>query len=217
MAALNGLERLGQERAIKSIDHFVTDTSPSSEVLHAARHARAVLQDRNDLELLEVLARVFDNTSPVLDPKVDYEKVFGLSRMNHIAKGLSVALGERDVGHWEDFVTRLDGICDILNRHLFDKHGPAMSLSDEKARAMSRQDYGNRLVMTEFRKRFPVLQPLMQTIHDMRYDATTAHPEDSDGTGKPGLEESDATLAIEQFKKLFTVYVEAVTAQQPTV
>jgi hypothetical protein len=148
---------------------------------------------------------------------VDYEKVFGLSRIRNIAKGLSLALGERDACHWDDFVTRLDGICDILNRHLFDKHWSAMSLSEEKARAMSRQDYGNRLLKPEFRNRFPVLQPLMLTIHDMRYDATTAHAEDSDGTGKPGLEESDATLAIEQFKKLFTVYIEAVTAQQPTV
>ena len=217
LTTLNCLERLGHESAITAIEQFVADTSPSNEVLHAARHARAVLQGRNDLELLEVLAKIFDDTSPVLDPKVDYEKVFGLSRMKHLAKGLSDALGERDVSHWEDFVTRLDGICDILNRHLFDRHWSAMKLSKEKASAMSMQNYGNRLPMAEFRNRFPVLQPLMQTIHDMRYDATTAHPEDSDGTGKPGLEESDATLAIEQFKKLFTLYVEAVTAQQPTV
>ena len=216
VAALNSLERLGQERAIKSIDQFVTDTSPSNEVLHAARHARAVLQNRNDLELLEVLARIFDDGSPVLDPKVDYEKLFGLSRMKRLAKGLSESLLLKENGYWEEFVTKLDGICDMLNRHLFDKHWAAMGLPEEKARALSKREYGNRLSISEFRNSFPVLQPLMQTINDMRNAATTAHQEDSDGTEKPGLEEDDASLAIEQFKNLFTRYVEAVTVPQPT-
>jgi hypothetical protein len=59
----------------------------------------------------------------------------------------------------------------------------------------------------------PVTTGIMQNalaIHQLRKEATTPHPEDSDGSGKTGINESDAKWAFEQFQRLLPLYVQRV-------
>ena len=48
-------------------------------------------------------------------------------------------------------------------------------------------------------------------IHALRDEATTAHAEDRDGTGKPGLTETEATLAKKQFIHVYPRYIDQCT------
>ncbi len=77
---------------------------------------------------------------------------------------------------------------------------------------MARQDYANRLYMAEFKKAFPAVQPLLVSIFRMRYEARGPHHEDRDGTEKPGVSQTDADLALEQFKSAFEKLVQKLAA-----
>jgi hypothetical protein len=212
IAALRCLEKLGKKESLGAIDDYVKQTSAAGEILKAARKAKLVLQERNDLEFFDVLLKIFEADSPVLDPSLNYEAVFGNSRMNRLGSALAKSLEQREVGHWDDFVTRLDGVCEVLVRHVFEKYWSAMKLDEAKGLMMAKKEYANRLEISEFKNTFRSIQPLLLSIHQMRKDATTAHVENADGGEKPGFQESDADLALREFKKMFPEYMATVQA-----
>ena len=207
IAALQCLGKLGKKESVGVIDEFVKRTSAAGDIQKASRQAKLVLQDRNDLEMFGVLSQIFEGNVAILDTSINYEEVFGNSRMKRIRCRLAEALAQLDVGHWDDFVTCLDGVCDILSRHAFEKCWAAMKLAEAKGQMMAKKDYANRLGMAEFKNTFPSIQPLLLSIHQMRGNAETAHAEDSDGSGKPGLDKLDADLSLSQFKKAFPEYI----------
>jgi len=211
VAALDCLANLKSRKAILVIDEFVAETSPSGDVLQAARHAKAVLMDRKDLSLREVLAEVFPDDSVVFDLSIDYQVIFG-ARLARIARALSEAITQHQSCHWDDFVTKLDGLCELIVRHIYDKYPHLLGIDQVQAQKMVRRDYANRLSMSQFRQAFPAAQPLLESIHATRYEATTAHVEDRDGSEKPGVGREEAELSLEQFRMAFTKMVSTLTA-----
>jgi hypothetical protein len=214
VAALLCLEHMGEPSVISHIDEFIAETSPSDSILQAARHAKMTLEGRADLELVEVLSRILPLDSPALEPSIDYAKEFGAFRVKHLAGGLQDAIGQWEAGHWDDYVTKLSGVCEALSRHLFETRHAAMGLEKGHAAKLARGPYRNRLDISEFRKAFGSIHARMVSIYQLRGEAETAHVEDSDGTGKPGLQKADAELARDEFRKLFGEYASLVAADQ---
>ena len=211
VAALDCLAQLGNRKAIPVIDAFVSETSTSGDVLQAARHAKAVLMERKDLRLREVIAEAFPDDSPVFDLGIAYDAVFGV-RLGRITKYLSVAMEHYRSGRWDPFVTQLDGVCDTLVRHVYENYPGLLGIEPVLAHSMARQDYPNRLAMSQFKKAFLPAQPLLESIHAIRGEATVAHIEDSDGVEKPGVEQEEADLALDQFRSAFTTLVTAMAS-----
>ena len=209
VAALDCLSKLGNREAIAVIDSFVEETSPSGDVLREARHAKAVLLDRKDVALREILADIFPDESPVFALEVDYHDVFGV-KLQRVARALGQAMEQYHSNHWDDFITKLDGVCDLIVRHIYDKHAELLGLDDTRAHAMAQQDYGNRLSMSQFKNTFSAVQPLLEAIHAMRNEATTTHVEDRDGAEKPGVGPDEGALCLEQFRALFPKIVTAI-------
>jgi len=167
--------------------------------------------DRKDLSLREVLAEVFPDDSVVFDLSIDYQVIFG-ARLARIARALSEAITQHQSCHWDDFVTKLDGLCELIVRHIYDKYPHLLGIDQVQAQKMVRRDYANRLSMSQFRQAFPAAQPLLESIHATRYEATTAHVEDRDGSEKPGVGQEEAELSLEQFRMAFTKMVSTLTA-----
>jgi len=200
VAAMACIEKLGNPKAVQAVERFIAETSPSGDVLRAARHARAVLEGRQDVQLLDILPRLFPDAPAVLE--TDYQCVLG-ARVPRLAKALGDAASQYEAGHWDDLVTKLDGVCDLLVRHIFERYPQLLGLDETKASKLARQDYANRIAMTEFRNAFPVVQPLLLAIHDARQEASTAHIEDSDGAEKPGVNKETADFVLDQFRTAF--------------
>ena len=209
--ALWCLEHIGDPSVIPQIDEFVAETSPSGNILQAARHAKMTLLGRDDLEFVEALSSLLPADSPALDPRVDYAKEFGAARVKRLARSLQAAQGNWEAGHWDDLVTGLNGICEVLSSHLFEVRYAAMGLEKSQAERMCHQKHFNRVNMSEFRKTFPGIQAAMNSILQMRGDAETAHVEDPDGSGKPGIQKSDAELARDEFRRLLEEYARFIT------
>ena len=214
MAALECAGRLGDPRAIDAIDQYLGATSPSGDVLQAARRAKAVLQGRHDLPFLGVLSEVLPQDSAALSLDIDYEAMFGIARLTRLAKAMQEALGELRAEHWEDFVTRLDGVCDSLIRHLYGTLWQRIKLDEKKAHELARKDYGNRLALSELKRAFPKLQSSLAAIHSLRHEATTAHLEDADGGEKPGIGREEAEIALDHFRIAFPAYVQEMSSSQ---
>lgn len=206
LAALKCIARLCGQRALQIVNEFLRETSPEGEVLKAARRAMIGLQDRGDADLFEALSHFFPEDSDVLDPAVRYDSVLG-GRAKRLAARLADSYRQLMAGHWDDFVTHLDGACDVLVRHLFESAWHPMKLDESRAKQLAARPYGNRLHVSEFRTAFPVIQAGFAQIHALRYEGTAAHAEDPDGTPKPGLTETEAKLAMEQFSQVFPRYV----------
>jgi HEAT repeat protein len=214
VAALQCLEHMGEPSVISQIDEFIAETSPSDSILQAARHAKMTLEGRADLELVEVLSRILPLDSSALEPSIDYAKEFGAFRVKHLAGGLQDAIGQWEAGHWNDYVTKLSGVCEVLSRHLFETRHAAMGLEKGHAAKLACGPYRNRLDISEFRKAFGSIHARMVSIYQLRGEAETAHVEDSDGTGKAGLQKADAELARDEFRKLFGEYASLVAGDQ---
>jgi hypothetical protein len=214
VAALQCLEHMGKPSVIPQIDEFVTETSASDRILQAARHAKMTLLGRADLELVEVLSRIMPSDSPALEPSTDYAREFGAARVKRLAGGLRDAVSQWEAGHWDDYVTKLYGVCEVLSRHLFETHYAAMGLEKDRAARLAGGHYRNRLDLSEFRKAFGSIHAPMVSIYQLRGDAETAHVEGSDGSGKPGLQKADAELARDEFRKLFGEYARLVAGNQ---
>jgi len=215
IAALNSLSNLKSRKAIPFIDKFMTETSPSGDVLQAARYAKAVIQERKDLPLFEALTAAFPNDSTVFSIGVDYHAVFG-ARLQRVARFITDAMDQYHSGHWDDFVTKLDGVCDLIVRHIFEQYPQLLAMEKTRAQNMAGRQYANRLGVSEFQVAFTSVQPLLASIHAMRDEATTAHGEDSDGTEKTGLGESDANLALDQFRTAFEKLITKLGGGQDT-
>jgi HEAT repeat protein len=216
VAALQCVEHIGDPGVIAQIDEFVAETSPSDEILNAARHAKMTLLGRADLELVEVLSRIMPPDSPALEPSIDYAKEFGVARVKRLARGIQDAVSQWGAGHWDDFVTKINGVCEVLSRHLFETRYAAMGLDKERAARLASKPYRNRLDISEFKQSLGSIQAPMASIHQLRSEAETAHVENADGSEKPGLEKTDAELARDEFKKLFEGYAQIVAKDQGT-
>ena len=206
LAALECLAQLRGRTALKLVDGFLQETSPEGAVLKAARRAKITLQDRNDADLFEALREYFPEDSDVLDPAINYDGLLG-GRAKRLAAKLTESWTQWQAGHWDDFVTHLDAACDLLVRHLFKVSWAKMKLASDEAERLATKLYGNRLHVSGFRGAFPVLQAGFSQIHALRDEGRTAHAEDRDGTEKPGLTETEAKLAVEQFLHVFPRYI----------
>jgi len=216
LAALECLAQLGGRTALKIVDGFLQETSPEGVVLREARRAKIVLQDRNDADLFEALSQFFPEDSNVLNPSLDYDALLG-GRARRLAAGLTDSWTQWEAGHWGDFVTHLDAACDLLVRHLFTAAPAKMKLGRDKCRQLATKPYGNRLSVSQFRDAYPVLQAGFSEIHALRGEGTTAHVEEPDGTAKPGLTDTGAKFAMDQFVQLFPRYVaELAELSQPS-
>jgi hypothetical protein len=212
--ALWCLEHIGDVSAIPQIDEFMAETQPSGKILQAARHAKMTLLGRDDLEFVEALSSFAPADSPALDPSIDYAKAFGADRIERLARGLQNTLRQWNDGHWDDYVTKLDGVCDVLSRHLFENKWNLMALDEEKAKKLAVQQYGNRVDHSGFKQAFPRLHASMMSIHQFRHDAETAHLENTDGTAKRGLRKAEAELAKDEFRMLFEEYAGLIAKDQ---
>jgi HEAT repeat protein len=217
IATLKCLSRIGQRETIAAIDSFVGETCPAREVLKAAHHAKALLQGRKDFSLIDALAFTFEPDSPVVDLSVNYGDIFGAARVSVLASGLARAGNEWQAGQWSYFVTTMDAVCDVLNRHQFETQWARMNLAEGKAKELAKKEYGNRLRVSEYEKTFANLQPMFAAIHSMRGEAEIAHLENQDGTAKGGVGEDQAKLVIEQFKLLFPAFLDALDAKDALV
>lgn len=209
VAAIKAIEAMHDERGIAVIDDFIAQTSPGGEMLRAARHTRATLQDRKDVDLLDALAEMFPPESPVLDPAVNYTDILGQARVTRIAAALRKSLDLRGGGHWDECVTKIDGVCDALCRAVFELHPDFLGLESTRGRNLAEKPYGTRLGVSEFKRVFPSVQPILAYIHSMRQDGSAAHLEDNDGAGKPGLGEQETERVFDEFRKVFPEYLAA--------
>ena len=207
VAALGCLGKIGDRSTIAAIDAFVDETSPAGDVLKAARLAKATLQGRKDLSFMQILSAVFDSESSVFEPEVAYDVLFGAEILSVMATCLAGALEQWDAHHWGDFVDRIDGLCDLINRDTFQNRYKLIGLTEKKALAYLEKPYGGRMNMDELKKALPTVQPLFTSIHSMRGLTEGPHALKSDGTQRPGISESQAKLVMQQFKELFTSYV----------
>ncbi|NLX57671.1 MAG: hypothetical protein GXY74_01125 [Phycisphaerae bacterium] len=212
-SALECLGRLQCQEAIPVIDAFMSDTASFGDVFLAARHAKATLQRRQDMRLLDVLSSVFPSDSPVLDLDLRYDELLGTARTSVIGNALADAEQRWNSSDWGVYITKVDAVCEVLVRHLFESCWRRMGLDQPKAKQLATKEYANRLHVSEFRDGFPLLQPLLLSIHNMRAEADVAHIEDNDGTGKVGVGEEQAYLVREQFKTAFSQCVEVLCQQ----
>jgi len=210
VAVLECLAVLGGGEALAIVEGFVRETSPSGDILRAARRAKIVLQKRGDAVLFDALGEFFAADAPVLDPSIDYDALLG-PRARRLAGSLKEVWGRFTDGDWDDFVTHLDAACDMLVKHLFERGAEKMGLSGERIGRLLLANYANRLSVSEFKKEFPDLQATFSQIHVFRDEGKTAHTEDRDGAEKPGLSETGAGLALESFRHVFPRYVSALS------
>ena len=203
IAALDSIGRLHRPEAILVIDAFLSDTAPFGDVFLAARHAKATLQGRQDMGLLDVLSSVFDADSSVLDLDLKYDQILGTARVSVIGKALEDAEQRWKSSDWGVFITKINAVCEVLVRHLFEFCWKEMGLDEAKSKDLAKRQYANRLGITEFERAFPIMQPLFLSIHNMRAEADIAHLEDNDGAGKTGVGAEQAHLVREQFKAVF--------------
>jgi hypothetical protein len=122
------------------------------------------------------------------------------------------AMKQWEARHWDDFVERIDGLCDLFNQDIFENHWGRLGLTKDKAQSYLTKPYGGRMHMDELKNALPTVQTLFTSIHSLREFAEGPHPLKSDGTPRPGINESQASLAMDQFKELFTSYVQWATA-----
>ena len=214
VAALDCIGKAGDRGMISKLDAFLEDTSPSGAVLTAARHAKATLQGRKDLSFIQALEQLFPLGSPVLDLSVNYDDMLGPRKLASVTTGLIAMTEQWEAGHWGDFVTRTDAVCDVLCKRLYEMQWAAMGLEKEKSRVLASKDYGDRLYVSEFKDTFRRIQPLMLSIHNMRGDAGVAHLENVSGAGGTPIGRTEAELARQQFMSLFAAWVDQVSKKE---
>jgi len=210
VAALGCVGQLGDRDGIEAIDAFLSNTSPSGRVLQAARMAKARLQDRHDLSFLESLSAIFPEDSPVLNLAIRYDSMLGRGRITRLSRALASTLEQWHAEHWDDCLCCLDGVCDVLVRHVYENCWERMGIEENQARKLAAKQYGNRLNVSQFRSAFPALQSMFSTIHELRQEARTAHVEDADGGEKQGVRKEDAEFALNTFRAAFIQLVERV-------
>lgn len=209
-AALNAVAGMGGPEALDVVKRFIENTAPEGETLAAARGARMRLEQRNDAGLFETLGGYFDADAEVLDPALDYEALLGTHLMASTNRGLTKAQKLRNDGHWDEFITQINGVTEALVRRIFRTRYAAMGLDQQKGEKLGGGNaYAPMLAMTEFKNAFGKLQAHANTIQSFRRDSPTAHAMNKDGTAKSEASPDDAEYVRDEFVPAFTEAVRA--------
>lgn len=208
--ALRALASMGGQQALDVVKKFIENTAPEGETLAVARNARMKLEQRTDIGVFDILGKYFDAEAEVLDPVLDYEKLVGPPLMMSTVRGLTKATKLWDDGHWDEFITQINGVIEALIRHIFRSRYAKMGLDQQKGGKLAGgNSYAAMLAMTEFRSAFGKLQSHANTIQSFRRDSPTAHAMNKDGTSKSEATSDDAEYVRSEFRPAFSEAVKA--------
>lgn len=209
LAALDAIGKIENVVGVQVVQEYINDTAPPPPILAKARRVRMALEQRNDIDLFQNLARFLPEDSPALDPAINYESLLGLGPMRSATKVLRDCGNRIDVGHWDDFVTRINAIFELMVRVVYTRCNAAMGIDDAKRNKMLKGgEYGPLISFGEFKQAFPSLQAICQQLLVLRRDAAVAHAGNPDGSEKAGVDEDDAQLAKGLFAKAWPQFVE---------
>jgi len=197
LAAIEFLKSCRSPEGVQVLDRYIKDTSPHGMLLQAARGCMSTLKNRQDVKLLDVLTWLFGESSDMVDPEqLNYEELFGAQRCGVLAGVLGVCREEYGAENWDNFATVADNVGQCIVRHIYTSYHREMGISEEEGKKFAERSYHNQLNFGKFVKTFPMPKKRFQTIHECRQEAKTAHPEDVDGTPKPGIQGKNAADAI---------------------
>ena len=208
-SALNAIEHMPSPESLEAVKKFTSDTAPEGETLAVARHAHLVLEERNDSDLFAVLSSFYSTEEEVLDPAINYVKLFGGTLLAIVTKGLKKSLELFNDGHWEEFVTRISGVMESVIRHVFRRQFDVLGIDEDKAKAMAGGNYRNLLNFAAFRNTYGKLQTHCDTIYAYRGESSTAHATRTDGSTKDEATSDDAEYIRDEFKLAFAEAVKA--------
>jgi hypothetical protein len=201
-AAVKALGAIGNKKGLEVLRRFVDDTAPSGDLLAATRRSRIALEVRGDAELFDELRKMFGEESELVDPAIDYSSAVGQELLRPLTQSLSEASKRRQVGHWDDLVTRLDGIAELLVRALYRRKFADFGLAKDKAEPLSKGNYANLINVSQFKDKYPKLHAQCDLLHTYRREAPAAHAANADGTEKAGVTEQDAENALTVFREV---------------
>jgi len=190
------------------VKRFITDTAPEGETLAIARHARLVLEERNDLELFDVLSNFYSADEGVLDPAIDYANLLG-TLLPSVTKGLQKSLNLFEDGHWDEFVARISGLMESVAKLVFRRRFSLLGIDQAAADKIARGPYRNLLNLAGFRNIYGKLQAHCDTIYAYRGESPTAHATHTDGSVKAEATSEDAEYIRDEFKLAFAEAVKA--------
>jgi len=209
-SALNAIASMRDPVALDVVKQFVKDTAPEGETLVVARRARLALEQRNDMDLFDSLAKFYDPDADVLDPAINYEPLLGRSLRISVTQGLEKSSRLWDDGHWDEFITKIDAIMGGLVQQVFRTQHVKMSLDQQRAQKLAGgNSYASMLAVTEFRTAYGRLQAYCNTIHGFRADSPTAHVLSRDGSAKVPATEDDAEVVRREFQLAFAEAIRA--------
>lgn len=204
IAALRGLAEIKAPAGLALVKEFIDETSPSGSVIVEARRTRIILENRFDGELFEELEHFLPEESPLLDATTEYAKIIGTGQIKPVASTLRDAWSQWETGHWDDFVTRLNAIMELLIRQIYRQAYVPLGLSDDQRKKVSEKEYANLISAGYFKSAFPRLQSLCEIILSLRRESPVAHAQNADGSNKAGVNEDDAKKGRGYFADAFT-------------
>jgi HEAT repeat protein len=207
-SALNAIEHMPSPKSLEAVKKLIDDTAPEGDTLAVARHARLVLEERNDSDLFDVLSGFYSAEDEVLDPAINYVTLLEASLVS-VTKGLKKSLELFNDGHWDEFVTRISGVMEGVARHVFRRRCDALGLDEEKAKVLAGGHYRNLLNFAAFRNAFGKLQTHCDTIYAYRGESPTAHATHTDGSTKAEATSDEAEYVWDEFKLAFAEAVKA--------
>ncbi len=155
IAALEAIGQIGNRDGVTLILEYINDMAPPPAILAKARRVRMFLEQRNDSDLFESLARFLQEDSPALDPAINYESLLGLGAMRSATKVLRDCGSRLDVGHWDDFVTRMNGIFELMVRVVYARCNAAMGIDDiRRGKMLKGGEYAPLISCGEFKQTF---------------------------------------------------------------
>lgn len=209
-AALEALAGMKGQDALDAVKRFIDDTAPEGETLAVARQARMRLEVRNDIDLFGILGKYFDAEAEVLDPAIEYDRLLGSELRGSITRSLVKAQTLWEDGHWDEFLTKINGVMEALIKHLFRTRWSTMHIDQAKGEKMAGGSaYAPLLAMTEFKSAFPKLQSHANTIQSFRRESPTAHAMNKDGSAKAEAGEDDADYVRNEFRPAFAEAINA--------
>jgi HEAT repeat protein len=209
-SALNAIEHMPSPASLEAVKKFIRDTAPEGQTLAVARHARLVLEERNDLELFDVLAGFYSAEEEVLDPAISYVELLG-PLLPGVTKGLQKSLKLFDDRHWDEFVTRVSAVMESVVRLLFRRRCGQLAIDPTKVDTIAGGNYRNVLNYASFRNTYGKLQTHCDTIYAYRGESPTAHATHTDGSTKAEATSDDAEYVRDEFKLAFAEAVKALS------
>lgn len=209
-AALEAMAAMRGQEALEAVKRFIDDTAPEGETLTVARQARMRLEERNDINLFGILGKYFDAEAEVLDPAIDYDQLLGSELRGSITRSLIKAQTLWEDGHWDEFLTKINGVMEALIKHIFRTRWSVMHIDQAKGEKMAGGSaYAPLLAMTEFKAAFPKLQSHANTIQSFRRESPTAHAMNKDGSAKAEAGQDDADYVRNEFRPAFAEAINA--------